>query len=118
MAVEESALGFFLYVLARLVRLATAETGPILVSRMSRFRACLLLAELTKIDDLGHPEPRMRYFLRKASSETTSALLPASVAAGATGLAAGGSALLCGSDLREPAAGTLAAGTSGLLSGA
>jgi hypothetical protein len=43
--------------------------------------ACPALACETKVDDVAHRAPL--YFLRKASSETTSAPLPSSLAGGA-----------------------------------
>ncbi len=68
---------------ALLLCLGTAMQGPVLLGDAHLLVPRLLLAGLAKIDDVGHSANPRAYFLRKASSETTSApLVAASVAAG------------------------------------
>src|SRR5262245_43450884 len=110
MAVESSARRILLGMVARFLRFGAAEKRTVLVGRPFSLRAALLLAELAEIDDLGH---RLGYFLRKASSETTSAPFWVASAAG-SGCLAAGSALDFGSPLRPPTAAGLAAAASGL----
>lgn len=64
------------------LRPGAAVQRPVPLSQAFFFDPRVLLAGLTEIDDVGHDRRSAGYFLRKASSETTSALLAASATAG------------------------------------
>ena len=69
--------------IALLLCLGTAMQCPVLLGGAHLLVPRLLLAGLAEIDDVGHSANPRAYFLRKASSETTSApLVAASAVAG------------------------------------
>src|SRR5690606_22411152 len=91
-----------------------AESGAVGVGGAFPVRARLALADLAKIDDLGH---RMRgYFLRKASRETTSAPLPAAGCAASSGFSFSAGCFFFGSGFFSGASATGSAAGSASVS--
>src|SRR5689334_22746864 len=100
MAVKEAARRILFEPVALFFRLCAARDGTVLLGEFFSLCPRLLSADLAEVDDFGH---RKRYFLRKASSETTSAPFWPVSSAFSAGLAAG-SDFAFDSDLRVLAA--------------
>ena len=105
MAVQKG-LRFFGHVsITQLFGLRLSVQKTILLGLLLLHRSRLLLARPTKVDDVGH-----LYFLRKASSETTSAPLFGASADTVSGVFV--TAFLRGSGFFAPEAGDLAVSSS------